>query len=61
MQRVLSRVFQIVVRGVGEGGKFPPVGGIGNFAGRIFLPGDEKLRENVFDNSNLFQSKNSIL
>ena len=41
-----SRVFQIVLRG----------GGIRNFAGGIFLPGEGNLRRSDFDNSNLFQS-----
>ena len=31
-------------------------GGIRNFAGEIFLPGEGNLRRSDFDNSNLFQS-----
>ena len=45
----IQRALQLVVRR-GEGGL------IRNFAGEMFLPGDENLRRSDFNNSNLFQS-----
>ena len=50
-----GRVFQIAVRD-GGWGKFPPVGGIRNFAGVILLQGGANLTRSDFDSLNLFQS-----
>ena len=48
-----------MVRGGGCGGENPPMGeggGIRNFTGEIFLPGEGNLRRSDFDDSNFFQS-----
>ena len=57
------RQILVLCKGWLEGGVNPPQWGIGigNFAGGIFSPAGENLRGSDFDDSNFFQSNNSIL